>query len=465
MKKHVIKFGGSNFKSKESYQNILKAVKAYNGQLFIVVSAFYGVTEKLIDIINHTVKDPEKADILLTGIEKQTYNIINDYIANKELYVATLKEIDFRFKRLADLINCLKVMEEIPDFLYSFILSFGERISACTLNAILNQYNIHSKELLPENYGLFTDGDFYNASVNYDKSREHILKNIDSECHYVIPGFYGISEDRKITLLGRGGSDYSAAAFANILEVESLDIWKDVDGFKTADPKIIDNTLSINNLNYNEAAELAYFGAEILHPRTVEPVKELNIPVRFFNIENFTNPIHPVTVVNGNKHISTEAIKSITYSDNFAILKLKGPGVGNKPGVLAKATGILVDNGINIKSVITSQTTINLLLSKTDIFRAGKLINNLDLPTISVIETCENISVIALIGEGIIEQPGIAAKIFSSLANDNINVVMIAFGASDVAIYFIIDEKDRNKALQLTHDSFFKDIHQPVTCN
>ena len=160
---------------------------------------------------------------------------------------------------------------DIPDFIQDRILSYGEKLSSLLLTIILKYNGINADECLPEDMGLLTDGEFRNATIDFEGSIPNVEKALKEDKVYVVPGFYGISQEGKVTLLGRGGSDYSAAGIARCVRAESLDIWKDVNGYMTADPKMVDAPRRVRKLSYTEAAELSYFGAKILHPRTVEP--------------------------------------------------------------------------------------------------------------------------------------------------------------------------------------------------
>jgi aspartate kinase/aspartokinase/homoserine dehydrogenase 1 len=184
-------------------------------------------------------------------------------------------------------------------------------------------------------------------------------------------------------------------------------------------------------------------------------LRKVKIPIRILNVDTFTNTIVPGTLVHAIETISVGIIKSVTYSNDFCILSLKGAGVGMKKGVLAKTTNALDMAGINIKSVITSQIAINLLLSVSDLKRAYQLILELQLPTITELQAIDNLTTVAVVGEGILEKPGVAGRMFMALANKNINVRMIASGASPVATYFVVSSNDKDASIEAIHSEFF----------
>ncbi|MBS3776371.1 MAG: aspartate kinase, partial [Bacteroidales bacterium] len=374
-KYRVVKFGGSNLKSLEDIKQILEVTRLYDQPLILVFSAFYGITDELTEVIERCREDQKDIHNFTEKIRQIKYEIFDNYIKDPKLNEEAKKDLEQRFDELQKKLMGIHYIGYIPDFLRDEILSYGERFSSLIFSCILRANGFASRELLPEDIPLYTDGEYRNATIETELSRDHFKKYLDGTL-YVIPGFYGVSLENKVTLLGRGGSDYSAAAIANCIDAESLDVWKDVDGFLSADPGIVDNTRNVGYLTYSESAELAYFGSKILHPRTVEPLRKKSIPVNIYNIRNVTDISKPLTVISEKRNVSREVIKSISYSDDFGIVKLGGSGVGVKPGILAKITSELDQANINIKSVITSQIAINILLDINDLTRAETLIRN-----------------------------------------------------------------------------------------
>ena len=452
----VVKFGGSNLREKSDVLQLVKIIKAYKKSLVIVISANYGITDYLFDQMTKIRNQEAESELVSRYLEQLYRSIIDEnFDDNKSGEKAWLqiRESILELERYLLGVSCIG---ESPDFLEDLILSYGERLSAILLNNLLAYHNIKSKLIYPGELPLITDGEFGNASVDFGKSSEKVRQTLSSDIHYIIPGFFGISPEGKTTILGRGGSDYSAAAIARCIKATSLDIWKDVNGFLSGDPKIVSHPVLLERITYAEAAELAYFGARILHPRTVEPLQDCHIPIRIFNIKNGTEKFKPLSVVNSEEVVREGVVKSVTYSDDFCLLKLKGPGVGIKPGILAKATTILNKNRINISSVITSQIAINLLLSKKDLKKALALVKSLELNAVNDIIAIRNISLIAVVGQGMLENHGIAARMFNAVARKRINVQMSSTGASQVVSYFVVDNKDRTEAVCEIHKEFFE---------
>lgn len=457
-KRIVVKFGGSNLKSNGDIAKLLRAVKLYRERqgIVIVVSALYGVTDTLVEALQKVKCDENAITLLCASLLETHRQLALQYIENSELRDEALDNINRRIDILGKNLKGIHCLGETPDFVEDRVLSYGERLSSLVLCAILNDNGFPCKEYLPEDLGLFTNGEFRNATVDFALSESSVREYISEEdITYIVPGFYGISADEKVTLLGRGGSDYTAAALARCIDAEAIDLWKDVPGFMSADPSVVENPLVIRRLTYDEAAELSYFGARIAHPRVFEPAMEKNIPVRVFGINHIPEELTPVTVINGEGYVKEDVIKSVTYSDDIGILKLHGPGVGIKPGILAKVTGRLNQEGINIKSVITAQTCINILVSGEDLVKGLKVVESIGLTAVDRIGAIDDISVIAVVGEGILDQPGIAARVFGAVSRRRINIHTISAGASDQAIYFIVDKKESIAAIRAIHEEFF----------
>lgn len=456
MSYHVLKFGGSNLKEKDDILRVVDVIRKYDSSLIIVVSAFYGVTDMLIDALEKVKKDEQVIKTLSDSLISLKNETLKEVIDNSVVRDTILINVVERIKKLERYLQGVNFFGDTPSFVNDSILSYGERLSSLMLTGILNYYGIEAEEMLPEDLGLITDGEFGNATLDFEATSKNIKSKLGSKKIVVVPGFYGVSPEGKTTLFGRGGSDYSAAAIANCVNAKSLDLFKDVDGFLSADPRYVSHPRRIKTLSYMESAELSYFGAKILHPRTVEPLREANIPIRLYNITNVGSLDEPLTSIENTLDVHDDVIKSVTFSDEIGILKLKGPGVGYKPGILAKVSSAMEAAGINIKSVITTQTTINILIETSYLKKAESLVYNLNLNAVSEIITEDDVSVIAAVGHGITEKIGLAARIFSAVSQKGINIEIISVGASPVAAYFIVKKVDRAATIRAIHDEYVK---------
>lgn len=444
MKVIVLKFGGSNLKNRSDLERILRVVSMYKEPFIVVVSAVNGVTNRLIDALDN-IRNLDVESFL-----EDLYLTYRSFLGEENV------QLKKRVYEIQELLMGTKLIGKVPDFVYDEVVSHGERCSSMLLSYYLNENGVHCEEALPENFGLVTDGKFKNASVDLSASEVNLRKFFGQKENYVVPGFYGIHEGQ-VTILGRGGSDYSATSIAYCLNAKRVDLYKDVSGFMTCDPKYVDGVKPVRKLNYDEAAELSYFGAKILHHASVDPVRKKSIPLYIFNINTFESIDRPDTIISFNDSVAKTVIKSISFTDDIVVIQFKGTNVGRVPGLLGQIASTLGSEGVNIKSVVTSQTSINVLVSKQDIERCMRITSKMQIPEVEDIHYKTEISLIAAVGDGLLKKHGIAARIFTAVSRKHINVEMISAGASDVTIYFIVKLQDRDKALRAIHEEFFKD--------
>jgi len=452
--KHVIKIGGSNLKSAADLEHLKTVVGLYADPPVIVLSAVYGVTDALIAIIEAAANPAADIDALLSPVLARYTAMLDPYItadrrgAVQEAFAARSANL----KRHLTGIQCFGLA---PDFAYHYVVSFGERLSTLMVQLYFENAGIPCRELLPENCGLVTAGPFPHKELDFASCSAGLKNAVNENCLYVIPGFYAMSTDGKVTLLGRGGTDYSAAAIAYCLKADSLDIWKDVDGFLSADPKLVPLARLIPRLSYGEAAELSYFGAKILHPRTMHPVKLGGIPTRILNIRDAVNK--PGTVISSEAGPSGDGIQSVSHSLNFGILRLAGPDVGMEAGIISTVSALFNTHELNIKSIITSQTSINFLFEKDDLQKAWQLVSDLKMDAIEELEKVEDIAVLAIVGEGFREHPNVLARALTALSRHRISVQLLVSGASAVSAYIVVDRNSLGTALASVHREFFGD--------
>ena len=453
----IAKFGGSNLSSASDVRRIYQVLQSYDAPVIVVVSAFKGTTDQLDGVLKYASNLYNEGRKFIHSTRTFNAELIDDLIEHPQYRVELKMQLEKRLNRLEKSLLAAHCLGEVPDFLRDEILSYGERFSSLIIAGYLKDKGTDFEEQLPEELPLLTDGVYGNATVDCDLTTISLGNQLDGRS-VVVPGFYGVSRQGKITLLGRGGSDYSAACLAKCLNASSLDIWKDVNGFLSADPVVVENVSDIKYLSYDEASELAYFGSEILHPRIAEPLRASCIPAKIFNIKKYSKWPEPQTLITDQKHIAPEVVKGISYSDDFALVRLSGAGVGVKPGLLADITQVLDNENINIKSVLTSQIAINLLLEETEVDKASKLLKSANLHFVEEISMVRDISVIAAVGEGLVHFDGLASGMFTAVAEQGINVEMICFGASSVAVYFVVRKNRRLDTVKSIHDHFFNKV-------
>ncbi|WP_018963787.1 aspartate kinase [Coprothermobacter platensis] len=441
MKAVVLKFGGSTLKDRTDLENIKRIIETQQ-PFVLVVSAVNGVTDMLSSALN---------DIGNTDVDAFLSNLDSVYQHFLDKFSSSLHE---RVYAIENFLRGAKLIGEVPPFVYDYVISQGERCSSLLLTMYLNQEGIPCEEMLPETFGLVTDGTFGNATVNLKLTQTNVKKYFRENQNYVVPGFYGVHEG-KVNVLGRGGSDYTATSLAYCLDAKSIKLYKDVPGFMSSDPKTVSTAKVIKQLSYAEAAELSYFGAKILHHASMEPAMKKNIPVYIYDVHTLMETKEANTVICANSCISDNVVKSISSTEDIAVIQFNGDNVGRVPGILGTIASAFAKENVNIKSVVTSQTSINVLVSKHDVPLCMHIIENMEIPQVQNIVYKTDISLIAAVGDGLLQHHSIAARIFSAVSKQKVNVEMISAGASDVTMYFIVRATDREKALKAIHEAFF----------
>ncbi|MCD4742605.1 MAG: aspartate kinase [Desulfobacteraceae bacterium] len=453
----VIKIGGGCFKDEAAALAIIKLIyKRGKGNIF-VLSAFSGVTDLLLSGISDALKDENTISPIINKLKTIHYSFINYLIDDKAEKNTQKQKIILILQKLERFYFGINFTREATPRMRDIIACYGERLSSLIVASALLSRGINASCLMPHKIGIITDGKYSYASAIISKTSKNLLtffkKHASKDKIFFIPGFYGISESGEITTFGRGGSDYSAAVIAAAIKADILEIWKDTEGFMTADPDNIKKPKLIPKLSYVEAAELAYTGAGILHPRTVEPVKKAKIDIA---IKNTYSPDAPGSLITSKGHKTSSIIKSVSYTKNIAVLKVHASGIGARPGILSQITEKLFAKGVNIKSVITSQTCISILLPKNDIDRSQSIIQTIKPKPYIRSEKSKNVALVSIVGDGILRHKGIAAKCFTATYDADVNIQMISFGTSNAALYFIVDADDLDKTIKALHSNFFE---------
>jgi len=452
----VMKFGGGCLRDEKDFLTISQIVKPEKERLIIVVSAIYGLTDLLIEAMKRALISEREIDEIVEKIKNVHFEICEKGIIKNEIKVVVRKEIGSRIEKLRRNLYGICYTSEITDSVRARILSYGERFSAFLLAGFLKNEGIPAEAFESDKIGIVTDESYDNASANLLEAEKNLTSNLLPVLRRgivsVITGYFGCTPSGRVSLFGRNGSDYSASVIAYALDASVLLIWKDVDGFMSADPKIVKNAKPLKRLSYSEAAELSYFGAKILHPRTVEPIAMKKVPLV---IKNMKEPQKNGTLITHERNEAENIIKSVTCNRQISILRIQGAGVGYKPGIISEIGKRLSEKDINIYSIITSQTCINLIIDRNDSRESWRCLNSLEGGVIEKIEEMKNIALVAVVGEGILKKEGIAARVFSAVATEGVNIEMMSGGASDVAYYFIIKEEYLEKVITAIHSEFF----------
>ena len=437
MSDKVIRLGGSHISNPVSLSNLKHYTSTNKARNFIVVAALPEILETLENQLAKVFAGAEKKSSLKEQLLRTFKQVAGSDASQSYVDLA---------KQAANLIRGIALIGDYSVALKDQVLSYSEKLTAEILRAIWENTTI----LLPEDFELVSTSDFGNAtylSVNKQKLAE--LK----DGVYLIPGTYGISENGKISRTGKTAADYTAAFLTRELQAEKLELWDLDNDFLRADPEIISDLPKIKRLTYAEASELAYFDHYSFHPRTVEPLEDEHIPIVIVSSDSNEGLVE--TIINTETFIEEQIVKSVAYSDDISLLKLDGPGVGLKPGILAKVTTQLNEAGLNIKSVITSQTSINFILSSENGDKALDLVDRLGFSAVTDISVVKDLSLIGVVGHGMQHAYGVSAKIFTAVANNKINVVLSGSGASDLVSYLVVQKTDKEKSIREIYKAFF----------
>ncbi|PDS23649.1 bifunctional aspartate kinase/homoserine dehydrogenase I [Flavobacterium branchiophilum] len=459
----VLKFGGTSVANATNINLALDIVekKSENDRLVVVVSALSGVTDLLVQsaqLASANNKDYEK--IVEQILQKHQEAILN--LIDKEAQQALLELIQKNISHLKTLLDGCYLLGELSAKTADTILGFGELFSSQIIAKSLQQRQNNatfkdSRELIK------TNNHFGKAAVDFDITNPLIASYFkESNANITLmPGFIASSVDGFATTLGRGGSDYTAAIIAGAIHAAELEIWTDVNGMFTANPKIVKQAKPIDTISYQEAMELSHFGAKVLYPPTIQPVLKKNIPIW---IKNTFDPEAAGTLITLKAADNENPIKGISHIDGISLLTLEGPGMIGVSGSSKRLFEVLSHENVNVIFITqaSSEHSICIGILNNDAQKAEIAINKAFEIEINQhkINPClveQNLCIMALVGENMKNHQGISGKMFSTLGKNNVNIRAIAQGASERNISVVIEEKDVKKALNAIHETFFED--------
>ncbi|MBN1350946.1 aspartate kinase [candidate division KSB1 bacterium] len=453
----VMKFGGASLRDPDSILKVGAIIASrINEQPVAVISAVNGVTNRLVEATNSAFTDEGCIPDILNSIAAIHRKLAAGAISSPPIRTSTQLSIDQLLARLERVLYGIAYTGECTPRTRDLILTFGERMSVHLLAGHLNSIGCAAQSLYADEIDMVAHGPWSCGTTDREQVRNllppHIISTLEKGMVPVITGYFGRTKQHQPITFGRGGTDYSAGVIADAINASQLEVWKDVDGFLSVAPEISKKGKLLKYLSYDEAAELSYFGAKILHPRTVEPLFHQNIPLL---IKNVYNPESEGTHVGPERHTHEHILKSVTFDTDIAVLRIYGAGVGYQVGLLKTFVSSLSDFNINIKSVITSQTCINLLVEHGDLEESHRRLTKLKSDFVDVVEAVDDLALVGVVGEGLAETPGLAARIFSVVARSNTNIEMISSGASRVAFYFLVKKTALKTVVKAIHDEFF----------
>ncbi|HBI88057.1 MAG TPA: bifunctional aspartate kinase/homoserine dehydrogenase I, partial [Sphingobacterium sp.] len=452
----------------ESLKAVLSIVKkSYDAKEkpLVVLSAMSGVTNLLTQLAEDAAEGKSFSDGL-KSLEDKHFTVVKELLAVKYQNPVFTK-LKLFFNEIEDLLQGISALKELSNQSKDLILSYGERCSNYMVSKVMEQY-IPESLFVDASHYVKTDSNFGNAYLN-EMLTEQLVKSLyitHGDKLLFVTGFIGSNENGRITTLGRGGSDYTAAIFGSILDATAIEIWTDVNGMLTADPRIVKKAFSLPVLSYTEAMELSYFGAKVIYPPTMIPAFLKKIPIV---IRNTFEPDFSGTVIQFDSGKTALPIKGISSISDISVINLSGSGMIGKSGFSGRLFTLLAREQINVVLITqsSSEHSITFAVNPSDAKRAIQLIevefeleiqaNKLVVPAIE-----ENLSVLAIVGENMKKTPGMAGRLFAALGRNGINVRAIAQGSSEYNISVIIGKEDLAKALNAVHDAFFAELKKTL---
>jgi aspartokinase/homoserine dehydrogenase 1 len=462
----VLKFGGSSLADAARYMRVFdisRATHELEGAA-VVLSAPKGVTNALSLLCEQAQSGKDYRELLaklnmtLTSIATELHEVLPN-LNYDDLAVF----IDEKLDLLTQQLKGIALLRSCPDQVTASILSMGEYVSVRIFSEILSAHNINNLIIDPVNH-VQASGDYLDSLAQLDISRAKFSDiDVSGKQFLIMPGFVAANEDGEKVTLGRNGSDYSAAILAACINASCCEIWTDVDGVYNADPNQVDGAVLLDKLTYQEAMELSYFGAKVLHPKTIGPIAQFSIPCL---IRNTLNPAAPGTLISHEKSELWTSVKGISHLEDIVMFNVSGPGMKGMVGMASRIFDVISKDNISI-SLITqssSEYSISFCIAQNNAQRALELLEEnfaleLNNQLLEPIEMREDLAIVTLVGDGMRQSNGLAAKFFNALAQARINNVAIAQGSSERSISTVIDNNKAKKAVKVIHQNFFTNLN------
>ena len=453
-----MKFGGTSVEDATAIDRIAGIVKGrISDRPFVVVSAMSKVTDTLLSMAAAAGKgDRDKALDLCHQVRERHFNTAGELLGTG-LFTELHSELHSEFDSLEQLLRGISAVGELTPRTSDYVVSFGERLSSIIITAAFVARDVPAT-LLDARQVIITDGQHGRAIPQVDEINQqlelHAKPLIDNGRVPIMGGFIGSTREGITTTIGRGGSDFSAALAGAGLNAERIEIWTDVDGMKTTDPRICPDAHRIKVISFDEAAELAYFGAKVLHPATVLPAVEKNIPVLVLNSRNPEN--EGTRIVARTPQKSKSLFKAIAAKQRITIIEIVAARMLMAHGFLAAVFEIFERHRCAVDIVSTSEVSISVTVDSNEAIPAIAA----DLEKLAYVKFSGRQAIICLVGESIRERPGVAAQVFDAVKD--INVRMISQGASEINMSFVVEETDVPAAIQRLHARFFSEVDPEV---
>ena len=467
----VLKFGGSSVGSADAISKVLDIVSESikKEPTIVVVSAMSGVTDQLLMLAHSASQGNEAYKTIVQNIEQKHLDAVRTLLPIQQ-QSATLSLVKQMINELEANCEGLCMLKELTPRMQDKIVSYGELLSSKIIAAAfdakgIKQQWVDSRELIK------TNSNYLNAVVDKELTNKNIQNYFSAPDNnkfdvYMAPGFVASDSDGNITTLGRGGSDYTGAIYAAALKASSLEIWTDVSGMMTADPRMVQNAKEIPQISYQEAMELSHFGAKVIYPPTIQPVMQQNIPVW---IKNTFDPAHPGTIIMNESPDDGNFIRGISSIKNICLLSLEGSGMVGIPGFSKRLFDALAKKQINIILITqsSSEHSICVGVNAQDAHQAKIAVDaefeqEINTQKVEPLIVEKDVAILALVGEQMKNHPGVSGKMFGVLGRNGINVRAIAQGSSEKNITAVIATSDVKKAINVLHEEFFETSYKQV---
>ena len=458
----VMKFGGSSVGSIEALTKVVGILKdkEHSGKVRVVVlSAFSGMTDGLIDLAKRARAGDQTYNDLFHAMQRRHWDVAERFLENTNL-INALSDIETRFAELRRILDGIAILQELSPRILDSVMSFGERLSASLLARILEGAGINA-EYLDARKLIKTDDHHGNAHFLEEETFANISSYVNKkpDVLFIATGFIGSTMQDITTTLGRGGSDLSAAIFAAALNVKEVEIWTDVDGIMSADPRLVKNAFRIDHISYIEAMELSHFGAKVLYTPTVKPALKKGIPIC---IRNTFNPSCKGTRITEKAEGGEFPIRGISSINNVALIRIQGSAIMGTAGFSSRLFGAMARKGINIMMITQGSSEYSICLAilpeNAETAKAAvkeELEREIRTGTIEEPVVERHLSIIAVVGSQMKHSAGVAGRVFHALGRNGINIIAIAQGSSELNISAVINHQDETKAVNAIHEVFF----------
>ncbi|MCX6689627.1 MAG: aspartate kinase [Methanoregula sp.] len=454
-----MKFGGTSVADAKCIGRVVDILEHHRkagDELAVVVSAQRGVTDQLIEIAGAlpTAKDSSAIAPLIQALKKRHITTLEGAAPAHVAEVGAV--IEERLVNLQNILFAVYNLRELTPRSKDYIISFGERLLAPILAAAIREREIPSTVFDGCEAGILTTST-HGESTALPESDERIQARVGSRLKKEIPvimGFMGCTKEGIVTTLGRSGSDYSASIIGAGIDADEIWIWTDVDGIMTSDPRVINDARVLKNVSFIEVMELSYFGAKVMHPRSIDPEMRKNILVR---VKNTFNPIHSGTMIVKDGHRDRRVVKALTYIEKVGAININGAQMIGRPGVAKAIFSALADNAVNVMMISqgSSEANISLIIDESHLSTAVNALAFLvEQGIVREVTHTHDVCAVAVVGDGMAGAAGTGGRIFTALGREGVNVMMISQGSSEANISFVVRQEDGQRAVRVLHDEF-----------